>query len=51
LHSAIGVHLGFANLPFLEFDRVFGVELILFDRALVFDRGVPAAKDGFIGFL
>ena len=50
-HAALGVDLGVADLAFLEFDGEFGGEFVFLDGALLFDGGIAAGVEGFVGFL
>ena len=50
LHSALGVHLSFANLAFLVLDRDFRVQFVLFDGALLLHCRVAAGINGLVGF-
>ena len=50
-HAALGVDLGVADLPLLEFDGQLGGEFVFLDGALLFDGGVAAGVQGFVGFL
>ena len=49
LHRPLRVHLRFANLALLVFDGDFRVQLVLFDRPFLLDRGVAPGVNGLVG--